>query len=82
MELSNILWFFNGEQLNTTGERYYFSDNKLVLYISALQFEDEGEYTVIVSNDAGIGEASINLDVQGIYLYMTLMFSLVYFNSS
>ena len=53
-----------------------------MLYISALQFEDEGEYTVIVSNDAGIGEASINLDVQGIYLYMTLMFSLVYFNSS
>ena len=77
VELSNILWFFNGEQLNTTGERYYFSDNKLVLYISALQFEDEGEYTVIVSNDAGIGEASINLDVQGIFIYDTNVFACV-----
>lgn len=60
----NIYWQFNGMILESSN-RLEFSDSKLSLQIYNLTLSDEGNYTLVASNPAGVGSAYIFLNVEG-----------------
>ena len=66
--VSNIQWMYTTEKgseiLNTSfpaNSRYNFSDDLLSLTITNLQEADEGNYTLMATNDAGNSSATYNL---------------------
>ena len=72
VQLSNIQWIYSTEKsseiLDTSSSnnpRYNFSSNLLSLIITNLQVADDGNYTLMASNEAGIDTATFNLTVYG-----------------
>ena len=63
--LSNILWFFKSLDLNTFKpiNSQVLSSDHLSLTIANVQLSDRGMYKMSAENEAGIGEATITLDV-------------------
>ena len=62
---SNIEWVFNGTALSDSVSRYSFSSDRLSLTVSALTHSDEGLYTLTATNEAGLGSASLILNIEG-----------------
>ena len=65
---SNVNWQFsnNGVSTDINGSQHYqFSGSRRNLTINNLQHEDEGQYTITVSNEAGIDTLSVNLQIEG-----------------
>ena len=74
--VSNIQWMYTTEKdseiLNTSfpaNSRYNFSDDLLSLTITNLQEVDEGNYTLMATNDAGNNSATYNIAVYGKDIY-------------
>ena len=71
VQLSNIQWIYTTENgsrfLNTSfpNTRYNFSSDLLTLTITNLQVADDGNYTLVALNEAGISNATYNLTVFG-----------------
>ena len=70
--VNEIQWSFvsSNEQYslnNVDPEQYVFSPDSLSLTISIVEFSNEGNYSVTVSNPAGYSSATVNIDVQGIF---------------
>ena len=72
VQLSNIQWIYttaNGSEILDTSfpnnTRYNFSSNLLSLTITNLQVADDGNYSLMASNEAGIHIATYNLTVFG-----------------
>ena len=72
VQLTNIRWIYSTENsskiLDTSSSnntRYNFSSNLLSLTITNLQVADDGNYTLMASNEAGIDTATFNLTVYG-----------------
>ncbi len=70
--VNEIQWsFFNSSGQhslnNADPEQYIFSLDSLSLTISIVEFSNEGNYTITVSNPAGYSSATVNIDVQGMF---------------
>ena len=63
--LSNILWFFKSLDSNTFKpiSSQVLSSDRLSLTIANMQLSDRGMYKMSAENEAGVGEATITLDV-------------------
>ena len=48
-------------------DKYVFTQDRTALNISHLQYSDIGNYSLAATNEAGITEALIILDLEGIY---------------
>ena len=68
---SNVIWKFRSDssQLTitlSTGSRYSFSDDRLSLTITDLTHDDQGQYTITATNEAGTDQYFITLDIEGV----------------
>ena len=81
---SNIQWMHTTEKgseiLNTSfsvNSRYKFSDDLLSLNIANLQEADDGNYTLMATNDLGKSSATYNLTIhsKGIYMHAVALYS-------
>ena len=81
LHFSNIQWTYTTEKgseiINTSfpaNNRYIFSDDLLSLTITNLQEADDGNYTLMATNNAGNSSATFNLAVysKAIYACMQL----------
>ena len=59
----DIQWLFDTEEL--INPRAVFAGDRLSVNITNLTLSDEGEYKIEASTAAGIGSATVSLDVQG-----------------
>ena len=79
--LNNILWFFKPLDSNTFKpiNSQALSSNRLSLTIANLQLSDRGMYKLSAENEAGVGEATITLDVLtfGKFKYIIMSFILL-----
>ena len=83
--LNNILWFFKPLDSNTFKpiNSQALSSNRLSLTIANLQLSDRGMYKLSAENEAGVGEATITLDVLtfGKFKYIIMSFILLWYCS-
>lgn len=69
----NIVWTFhvssNDNAVIVNGGQYSFSNDRLQLTINDLTHDNEGQYVVMVSNEAGSYSNQLMLNIQGTYMY-------------
>lgn len=66
---NDIQWLFNGTELMIPASRGSFSRNRHSLTIHNLSLTDEGTYTLVAINPAGTSQASLYLDVEGMWAF-------------
>ena len=62
--VGGVVWLFKGSTLDTSSQQYTVSADGLSLTISNLADSNEGLYSAVATNEAGMGMASVFLDVQ------------------
>ena len=59
-----VVWLFKGSALDTASQQYTVSADGLTLIISDLVDSNEGFYSAVAANEAGVGTASVFVDIQ------------------
>ena len=74
VQSENIDWYFLSDATNiqipirsTIDNRYTFDENRVSLTITDLDLIDRGRYIITATNEAGVRNSSIYLDIHGTY---------------
>ncbi len=70
---SGISWLFNSgstevEIVYPGDGRRVIANDRLSITITGVVYADEGEYTLLAGNAAGVGLGTVSLDVQGVFI--------------